>query len=510
MRRVALLLITGSLLMFMSGCGGQSSNSPAATTSTNLSQTPVGLSVTDTPPTGVTVLYFQLNITAATLTSSSGSTVSLLPSNGSIPVNVTQLQTNSAFLGTKNVAAGEEFTSLALTFANPQLTIYNSTGAAIGSCANDTVCDLQPTTTPLTLSFSSSPFPITVGSNPFLAFLLDINLNTVIQSDLSVNLGATNGVTVSQLTAPQPHMGYVEGTVESTFTSTTANPNQEGFTLETQDGRTFTIDVNSSTTYNYPSSVCSTDNFTCVGTQQVVQAQLTFASGVLTATEVNYEQAAGVTIFEGNIIRLSTSNGNTMMDLILQQGPGAPNSFRFGQRATVTVPTTGVTYGIDNGGFTIPSGLSFASTSDLIVGQEVYVAVEGSVSNASANSSPWTGHGPITFTTNSITLGQSQITGTVAGVNVSALSFTLSTMPCFYIPPAPSAASAPPWAPVNIAVQTTGATTFTNFTTDSIEGLAVNYVVSLGGWVFSTPNSTPTVTVAASQVMLRPGPTPLF
>ncbi len=508
MRRVALPLI-GAILIFMSGCGSQSSNTSGTTTSSNLSQAPVGLSVTDQPPTGITVLYFELNITAATLTSSSGSTVSLLPSNGSIPVNVTDLQTNSAFLGSRNVAAGD-YTSLALTFANPQLTIYNNTGATTSGCANDTVCTLQPSTTPLTLTFSSSPFPITLSASSPLAFMLDINLNTVIQSDLSVNLAATSGVTVSTLPAPRPQMGYVEGTVESTFTSTASNSSQEGFTLQTPDGRTFSIDVDSSTTYNYPSSVCSTANFACVMTQQVVQAQVTFSNGALTATTVNYEQAAGVTVLEGDIIRLSTSNGNTIMDMIVQNGPGAPSGFHFGQRASVTVPSTGVTYGIDTGSFTIPSGLSFASSSDLLVGQDVFVAVQGSISNSSANSSAWMGPGPITFTTNSITLGQSQITATVTAVNASALSFTLSTFPNFFMWSTPNASSTPPWAPVNITVQTTSSTTFTNFTTDSISGLTTNNVVSVGGWVFSTPSGATAVTLAASQVMLRPGPTPLF
>ncbi len=509
MRKVALLLFSGALLVFMSGCGSQSSNTPATTTSSNLSQASVGLSVTDQPPTGVTVLFFQLSITGATLTSSSGSTVSLLPSNGSIPVNVTELQTNSAFLGSQSVAAGD-YTSLALTFANPELTIYNSTGAAMGSCANDTVCELQPTTTPLTLTFSTTPFPITLSASSPLAFLLDVNLDTVIQSDLSVNLAATNGVTISTLPAPRPQMGFVEGTIQSTFTSTASNSSQEGFTLQTADGRTFSIDVDSNTTYNYPNSVCSTDNFACLAAQQVVQVQLTFSNGSLTATAVNYEQAAGVTVFEGDIIRLSTSNGNTIMDMIIQKGQGMTNGFQFGQRASVTVPTTGVTFGIDNGTFTIPSGLSFASTSDLMVGQDVFVAVQGSLSNTSASSSPWMGPGPITFTTNSITLGQSQITGSVAAVNASALSFTLSTLPAFFIPPAPNATSMPSWVPVNITVQTTAATTFTNFTTDNISGLAVNNVVSVGGWVFSTPSGATAVTVAGSQVMLRPGPTPLF
>jgi hypothetical protein len=83
-------------------------------------------------------------------------------------------------------------------------------------------------------------------------------------------------------------------------------------------------------------------------------------------------------------------------------------------------------------------------------------------------------------------------------------------MPNFFMPFTPWGGSAPNWAAANLTVQTTSQTTFTNFTTDSIDGVAANDIVSVGGWMFSTPSSTPPVTVAASQVMLRPGPMPLF
>jgi hypothetical protein len=38
----------------------------------------------------------------------------------------------------------------------------------------------------------------------------------------------------------------------------------------------------------------------------------------LLASTVEYLQAAGQMVVEGNIIRLSTSGGNTLMDLIVQ------------------------------------------------------------------------------------------------------------------------------------------------------------------------------------------------
>ena len=82
----------------------------------NPADVPVSLTVTDTPPAGVTVLFFQLSITGSHSDIFVGASVSLLSSTNPIPVNVSQLQTDSAFLGSANVAAGT-YNSLSLTFA---------------------------------------------------------------------------------------------------------------------------------------------------------------------------------------------------------------------------------------------------------------------------------------------------------------------------------------------------------------------------------------------------------
>jgi len=195
MRKATLALFASTILLFMTGCGTQSPVSSVAPTNPVAAVAPVGLTVTDDPPAGVVVLSFQLSITGASF---SPGNVSLLSSANPIPVNVTQLQADSAFLGSTNVAAGT-YNSLTLTFADPQLTIYNGTGAAIGSCANNTVCQLTPMTSPLTLTFSSAPFPLTVTANQPVALQLDIHVNKIIQPDLSVNLATTNAVSVSQL-----------------------------------------------------------------------------------------------------------------------------------------------------------------------------------------------------------------------------------------------------------------------------------------------------------------------
>jgi hypothetical protein len=516
MRRAAAFFIIAMFSVFISGCGGGSSMSGGAGIVTNQADVPVSMTVTDTPPAGVTVLFFQLGISSASLTSSGGGSVSLVSSAANpIPVNVAQLQTDSAFLGSANLPAGT-YTSLSVTFAaNPQLTIFNASGSTIGNganaCANGTVCHLTLTTPPSTLSFNTDPFPVTLAANSPLAFKLEIHLDTVIQPDLSVDLSAADGVTISQLPTPSAGapisvLGHLIGTVGGVTSS--------GFTLQTGDGRSFTIGVNSSTTYSYPSSVCSADNFTCVATNQIVKVEVSLEpGGTLLAVAVDYVQPATQTVVVGNIVRVTTSGSNTILNLIVQYGPPTPtpNVLPFGGMVTVTVPSTGVTYAVDSDGFTLPSGLTFTSASSLAVGQLVSVVVNGSITTTGGGgATPFAGPAAIGFSANSITLEPSQITGTIAAINVAQLSFTLSTLPIFFVPPAANATSAPPWEPVNIIVQTTSATSYSGFTPENISGLYVNDVVSVKGWVFSTPTGPTAITVAADSLLARPGPTPLF
>jgi hypothetical protein len=428
------------------------------------------------------------------------------------------------FLGNANVASGT-YNNLSVTFANPQLTIYNGSGSAIGSCANDTVCQITPGTSgtsPLTVSFSSTstpPFSVTLTAASPVAFKLDIHLDTVIQSDLTLDLSVPNGVTVSVISPPSPRLGKVRGTIQTVTSSSGSSSGQ--FTLQTWEGRTFTIDVNGSTNYeNFPTGANCTDtagSIGCLAAGQYVKVTVTLQSdGSLLATDVDYLAPSAQLSVEGTIIGLSTSNGNTIMDLILQWEPSnsMSNMLPLGHFAQVTVPSTGVNYSIDWNGFTFtaPSGVtfspSFASASDLQVGQQVTVVVQGTVNTSGAAASTAFGLPGLTFTASDITLEASQITGTVASQpNTTLLSFTLATFPVFFVPPSSTPGSPPPWAPVIITVQTTSATTLTNFS--SLSSLEVNNVVSVDGWVFSTPTGATPITVVADQVILRTG-VPLF
>jgi hypothetical protein len=469
--------------------------------------------MTDDPPAGVSVLFFQVSLTDATLTPASGSPVSLLPNSNPIQIDVTQLQALSAFLSTANVTAGT-YNSLSLTFANPDLVIYNRSNTTIAStCAVGTVCELTPTMNSATLNFTTSPFPLTLSASSPLGLMVDFHLNKVVQTDLSVDLGAANGVTVEQLAStPEPHFGDVTGTVQSVNTS------QSSFTMQTRWGATLTVDTGSSTTFSdFPTSACTTAGFGCVAQGQVVRVEVgSVASGVVQATDVSYEEAAQQQTAEGTIIGLSgpTSTNTSaawVMTLILHRQPFDDSGMPRGGKAQVTVDS-GATFAVDSGSFTMPAGLSFASGSDLYVGQNVRVSVDaGSVSAVSGGEGK-DGWGParsLSFTTNSVMLEPSQATGTVtslgttsAGADEFDLGLNFTNWSGFAAWPMTTTTTS---STATFHVQTTADTSFRGFTPNDYTGIAVNDTVSVRGWMFAPTTTGDAPMIVAKTVVMRPG-----
>lgn len=503
-RTSAFVFVTAMMTALLAGCGSSvvtSTVTPAAGT------VPVSVTMTDDPPAGVAVLFFQVSLTDATLTSSTGTTVSLLNNNTPIQIDVTQLQALSAFLSTANIAGGT-YKSLSLTFANPQLVIFNQADTSLGSCAVGSVCQLTPAidSNSATQVFTSTPFPATVSASSPLGFLIDFHLNTVIQPDLSVNLGVTNGVTISVLPpAPTPpQMGSITGTVGTV----TASSNQ--FTLDTPWGRSFTIDATSSTTFNdFPSSACKTPSIACLAQGQIVQVQIASvgSGGTLTASTVTYVQEATAQTVQGTIIRLIPPTNNIAgyppeLVVILHANPAATTGFPLGGMANVNIEFPGATYSIDSNGFTMPSGLTFTGASDLAIGQNVTLTiVPGSLSNAGGAppTAAWAPPRSLTFTASAVELEPSQMTGLITATNSSTTSFTLGVGggPFFAPWPMPTAIAA-------FNVDTTSQTTYTGFNPDSYSGIAKGELVSVNGWLFATSSGTPPV-IAAQSVVQRPG-----
>lgn len=494
-RNLFLLPVPVALCTLLAGCGNTMIHSVPAQ-----GNVPVSLSMTDDPPQGVAVLFFQVSLTGATLTSSSGTTVSLLNNNTPIQIDVTELQALSAFLSTADLTAGTTYDSLSLTFASPELVIFNASDTSLGSsCAVGSICQLAPSFDgSTTLNFTSSPFPVTMAANSPLGFLVDFHLNKVIQPDLSVNLGVANGITVAELPSMphHPQFGNVTGEVES------VDPAKNEFTILTTWGRTFTIDTTSSTTFDdFPVSACTTAGIGCVANAQVVQVQVAgvASKGVLTASQVTYEQAGGTQTVEGtilDILPLPTPAGEEVVQMLLHRTPNAASDVPMGGVATVTF-VSGAAYSIDNNGFTIPSGLTFTGTADVYPGQTVSVAIDQGTLQSGGGGNWGGGWGPpstVSFSSNSVALEPTQVTGRITALDSTDQSFTLGfNLPGFI--PFPNLPSA-----FNFDVLTTSQTAYQGFNPESFDGLATQQFVSVDGWLFP-PVSTGPPQVAAQSVV---------
>lgn len=101
----------------------------------------LSVTVTDTPPTNVTVLSFEVSVTGATLNPGGPD---LLAGRGPVRIEAEELETESAFFNTVGVAPGT-YTMLNLTFANPELTFKNGTNVNLAGCAPGAVCEINPT-----------------------------------------------------------------------------------------------------------------------------------------------------------------------------------------------------------------------------------------------------------------------------------------------------------------------------------------------------------------------------
>jgi len=523
-----LLFASAILTSLLTGCGStsptsssgsSSSGSGSSSTGSGGSQStatvPVSLTMTDDPPSGVSVLFFQVSLTAATLTpasstSASGTPVSMITTP--IQVDVTQLQALSAFLGTANVPAGS-YSSLSLTFASPQLVILNTSDQAIAStCAVGSVCLLTPTLdNSATVNLSSAPFPVTVAANNPLGFLIDFRLNTIIQPDLSVNLGVANGVTLAQLppSAPSqpPQFGSVTGTIVS------LNASQTQLTIQTAWGKTFTIDTDSNTQLTDWPPCIAPGGLACLTAGDIVRVQVASveSDGDLLASSLQWVlSAASPQTVTGTIVGIipavaSFTGAPWTIKLILHNNPTNSSSLPLGGEASVSLPYDQTTFSIDADGFTIPSGYIFASPNDLAVGQTVQVnIVPGSLTNPTGPSNPgnWGPPPQLSFTASNLQLEPSQLTGTVLEVGSSGFTLEYSILPCAFC----SAI-----ALELFSVQTTSQTTYQGFTPGDLSGVAVNDVVSVSGWLFppsavsANTNSTNSPTIVAQTVALHSG-----
>jgi hypothetical protein len=373
----------------------------------------VSVTITDTPPAGVTLLAFEVNVTGAILNPGS---VDLFGGKGPTQIELKQLETESAFLGTATVTPGT-FTSLTLTFANPELTFRNDTGAALAGCAAGAVCEIKPEG-PLT---STANFPgsgIVIMANLPTGVQVDVNPDTILSASLGADFSLNGAVSVQQLvmkpTGELDDLDDLRGAVQNLDTT------NKQFTLHTSDGD-FPITTDSNTEFDF--KACAANNFTCLQNSQVVEVDAKLmAGGMFLAKKIGFEDNAEEDELEGIVFKIDDA---THFEMVVLDELRSVNNVSVGNPTLVTLSNPGFQVKAD--GLSVPSALQgdfegATDTSQLLPGQTVEIRLTGP-----ANPGP-----PVAVTANRVRLRMTQFTANVKAGSIVAPNFSLDTLPALF------------------------------------------------------------------------------
>jgi hypothetical protein len=416
--------------------------------------------MTDAPPAGVTVLSFEVSLTGASLNPGS---VDLLAGKGPIRIEVKKLETENAFLTTTSVQAGN-FTGLNLTFANPELTFMNNTGAALAGCASGAVCEIKPTGT-LSATVSGT-FTVTAGSHS--GILVDVNLNNLISSTLGVDFSASGAVAATQQTMQQ--QGELEDLDE--INGIVKSPANNQFMLQTTELGNITVTTDNNTEFDDFDS-CAAANFSCLADGQSVEVELLLmGSGSFLAKKVELEDDVAEAVddeLDGVVFKIDSA---TQFEIVVIDELRDVANVDVGNPVIVTLQS-GASFDVDTDGLSVPSTFqqaftSATDTSQLLPGQTVQVRAR-SMSGGPAPA-------PIMIATDRVRLRMTRFTATVSGTP-SGSNFNVNNLPSIF-----TAAGV-----TLIQVQTSSQTDFEDV--NGVGGLADGTPVSLRGLLFvSSPN----------------------
>lgn len=429
MRRTSFFAIALATTLFLTACGGSTNySSGTSPTGNSVPMTPMVLTIGDTPPAGVAVLFLEAVINKATLQPSDPMQMSATVLSTPVEVEFGHLQTDRAFLSLAGVRPGT-YKSITLEFGAVTLTIENHSGGTFGSCADNMACELSPTLNSNTVTLSGAPFPITITDNSVVGIKFDFDVNASVQSGAMIN----PTVTITSVIQRDESEGNKEmEEVDEIDGQVTAAPMGNSFTLmNDQSGQSFNISVDANTVFqDFDRAGCmvSPADLTCVKAGQILDVDLSAnGMGMMLAKRVEFEEDANREAIKGIITGVdsvaSAANPASVTQfhmVVFNEEPAGGISE--GSPVVVTVQT-GAMFQVaqeemgEDGGFSNTS-FSFKSGTDLLVGQNVQVR-PGTVSTSM--SVP-------TVTTDLVRLWPSQITGKVMSVDMSNGTFVLNEL----------------------------------------------------------------------------------
>lgn len=390
------------------GCGGGPTSVISPPPPQGSAQASV--SIHDMPPTGVTLLSLQATITGMTLQPGNVSVI-----NSPMTLEMTQLQGMSAYMGTVSLPAGN-YTGMTITLSNPQMTFLNNTGGMMGggmmggnSCANGQVCQLSPTMMASSVLITGSPFPLDAQANTSFNLQLDFDLMDSMQSNMSMNPTMSS---MMQQTAQGSNILDDMNDMIGVINSVNSGSNQ--FSMSFVQGMpSMSITADTNTTFEYFDSIGKPNSFSGLANGQIVLAKMQLlAGGSLHAEKVRLESGSSQ-VLQGMIVAI---NNSTQFDMVMTNAAPAFQGLNLGAVVRMNMQA-GTTFDVDDTDLPV-SGMSFAGSLDMMVGQIVQIQPSSALVNGT----------PPQLNTGRVRLMKTWMTAVVAS-KIDANTFTLQSLP---------------------------------------------------------------------------------
>jgi hypothetical protein len=401
--------------------------------------TTLSLTMTDTLLAGTSILSFKVTVTGVSLTPSTGKPVSLTLNPTTPIIELTHLQSDSAFLGTSTVPSGN-YTGATISFSSPDIVLINQTTVALtgGTAACPpispggavTTCEFKPTTSGM-IPLTTAPFPLALTANQQTGLSLDFNLNNAITTTngaVSVDFTQANVLTAATL----PRTGTPSGSLDliEDFTGIITTISGNSVTVHSDTKGTLTAVANSSTTFNNLPAACSAQNLTCLGANKTVSIDAALnLDGTMKLLEADLLDNVSVDEVEGTVFAVNASAPQislVLSDKTVVSGNSVLTGATGGTIIQVSVGTTS-TFSVDTKGLSSVTAslasLPFTTLQNVFAGQTLRMQVTNPTAGPSAT---------VLVNTSSVLLRFSRVTGTIS-IQPASPFFSLSatSLPSF-------------------------------------------------------------------------------
>ncbi len=447
-----------------------------------------------TPPPNTNLLSFVVDVNTITLTSSTGTNVNIPLNNTTFSVDLTKLQSDSAFLGTSATVPAGSYTSMSVSLSSPVVTFCTQTAGNTG-CASGSVTTISGATA--APKITTAPFPLTLTANQKTGLAINLNLGNALTVNSSqvvtaVNLGAANVLSANNLPLASSSVatGQLDFVEDVTGVVTTVNTTTQSVTVKTATRGSLTAVANSSTVF---SPNCTAFNLSLTFASCIVQGQVASLDMVLnsdgTLTLLEYDPLSTTTgdWIEGVVTAIPSSSTQfsvvTNDAVFATSGSIINSSLSFGAAVNVTlVGSPQKPFVVDSKGFVVPTNAFSGGTDSSVLAPGQTVAAHVTAFTAGSGSTL------AKASADSLYLRFTRVTGTVTGV-APPNTFSMQSFPPFFALTTP------------ITVQlSTGSPSTNSDGISSSSSLTAGQTVSITALYFGPPvgnTSTPTPFSAA-------------